>query len=147
MYRKILVVTFGSALSDKAVQQGAGLAKALDAKLLVLHVRSPIDVPDHAEGGALSRFGEERIMQEINDMESQLLDSAMKISAAAGVEAETAFVIDLSSSEAIVRIANEQQCDLIVMATRIHHGIPGYFGKSETQKVLGQTEIPVLVVR
>lgn len=147
MYRKILAVTYGTALSDEAVGEGARLAKALGASLMVLHVRSPIDVPDHAEGGALTRLGEAKISAEINDQELQLLDGAVKIAAEAGVEAATAFVTDLSSSDAIVRIAHEQQCDLIVMATRIRHGIPGYFVKSETQKVLEHTEIPVLVVR
>jgi nucleotide-binding universal stress UspA family protein len=147
MYRKIMAVTFGTELSDKAVKEGAQLAKALGATFLVLHVRSPIDVPDHAEGGALTRLGEEKISAEINDQESQLLEGAVKIAAGVGVVAETAFVTDLSTADAIVRIAGEQHCDLIVMSTRIRHGIPSYFVKSETQKVLGQTEIPVLVMR
>lgn len=147
MYKKILAVTFGTALSDKAVAEGARLAKSLGAGLLVLHVRSPIEVPDHAEGGALNRLGEEKISEEINDLERQLLDGAVKIAAKEGLRAETAFVTDLSSANAIVRVAQEQQCDLIVMATRIRHDLPSYFFKSETQKVLGQTAIPVLVVR
>ena len=147
MYRKILAVTFGTALSDKAVKEAAALAKAVSAKLLILHVRSPIDVPDHAQGGALTRLGEETIFREIGDQEADLRGAAVKIAAAAGVEAETAFVTDLSSADAVVRVATEQHCDLIVMFTRIRHGIPGYFVKSETQKVLGQTDIPVLVMR
>lgn len=147
MYRKILAVTFGTALSDKAVIEAARLAKAVGAKLLLLHVRSPIDVPDHAEGGAMTSLGEEKISQEINYQENRLLSDAVKLAASEGVQADSAFVTDLSSSSAVVRVANEQQCDLIVMSTRIRHGIPSYFVKSETQKVLGQTEIPVLVMR
>ena len=147
MYRKILTVPFGTALSDKAVAEAARLAKAVNAKLLILHVRSPIDLPDHAEGGALTRLGEKKISEEITNQEKSFLDGAVRIAAAEGVAAETAFVTDLSVSEAIVRVAVEQGCDLIVMATRIRHGIPGYFVKSETQKVLGMTEMPVLVVR
>jgi len=147
MYRKILVVTFGSELSNKAVKEAARLAKAVGARLLVLHVRSPLDVPDHAEGGALSRLGEEKITEEIAAVERGFLDGAVKIAAAVGVAAETAFILDLSTHEAIVRVAQEQQCDLIVMGTRIRHGIPGYFVKSTTQKVLGHTDIPMLLVR
>jgi len=147
MYRKILTVTFGSELSNKAVTEAARLAKALGARLLVLHVRSPLDIPDHAEGGALSRLGEEKISEEIAAVERQFLDGAVQIAAANGVIAETAFIADLSPDEAIVRVAQEQQCDLIVMGTRIRHGIPGYFVKSTTQKILGETTIPMLVVR
>ena len=147
MYRKIMVVTFGTALSNKTVREAAQLAHAVGAKLLVLHVRSPLDIPDHAEGGAASRLGEEKITQEIAEVERKFLDEAVKIAAAIGIKAETAFITDLSPHEAIVRVAQEQQCDLIVMGTRIRHGIPGYLVKSTTQKVLEHTEIPVLVVR
>ena len=147
MFRKILAVTFGTALSDKSVKAGAQIAKSMDAKLLLLHVRSPIDVPDHAEGGADTRLGGHMLADEINAEERHLLDSALKIAAAEGVSAETAFLIDLSYADAIVRVAREQQCDLIVMATRIRHGLPGYIVKSETQKVLGSTDTPVLVMR
>ena len=147
MYRKILVVTFGTELSNKAVKEAAQLANALGAKLLVLHVRSPLDIPHHAEGGALSRFGEEKITEEIGEVERKLLDAAMEIAASVGIKAETAFIADLLPYEAIIRVSQEQQCDLIVMGTRIRHGIPGFFVKSETQKVLTHTETPMLVVR
>ena len=147
MYRKILAVTFGTELSDKAVKEGAQLAKAVGARLLVLHVRSPLDIPDHTEGGALSRFGEEKIMEEICREERKLLDAAVEMAASIGIDAETAFIADLLPHEAIVRVSREQQCDLIVMGTRIRHGIPGFLVKSQTQKVLAHTAIPVLVVR
>lgn len=147
MYKKILVVTFGTALSNKAVKEAAQLACAVGAKLLVLHVRSPLDIPDHAEGGALSRLGEKKITEEIDKEERRFLDTAMEIAASSGITAEIAFVADLVPYDAIVRVAQEQQCDLIVMGTRIRHGIPGYLVKSETQKVLERTETPVLVIR
>ena len=147
MYRKILVVTFGTELSNKAVKEAARLASAVGAKLLVLHVRSPLDIPHHAEGGALSRFGEQKITEEVYEEERKFLDGAVEIAASIGVNAETAFIADLLPYEAIVRVSQEQQCDLIVMGTRIRHGIPGYLVKSATQKVLEHTEIPVLVVR
>ena len=147
MYRKILTVTFGTELSNLAIKQAAQLAKRLGDRLLVLHVRSPLEVPDHAEGGALSRLGEQKITEEIAEVERRFLDGAVKLAAAEGVEAETAFIVDLSSHDAIVRVAQEQQCGLIVMGTRIRHGIEGYFVKSTTQKVLESTDIPMLLVR
>jgi nucleotide-binding universal stress UspA family protein len=147
MYRKILAVTFGTELSNKAVKEAAQLAHALRAKLLVLHVRSPVDMPHHAEGGALSRLGEEKIGEEIYEEERKLLETATQIADSAGIKAETAFIADLLPYEAIIRVSREQQFDLIVMGTRIRHGIPGYLVKSETQKVLERTGTPVLVVR
>ena len=147
MYRKILVVTFGTELSDKSVKEAAQLAHATGAKLLVLHVRSPVDVPHHVEGGARSLLGREKFKQEIYEQERKLLERAARITDAVGVAAETAFIDDLEPHSAIIRVSREQACDLIVMGTRIRHGIPGYFLKSETQKVLEHTYTPVLVVR
>ena len=147
MHQKILVVTFGTELSNRAVKEAAQLAKPLAASLLILHVRSPLEIPHHAEGGTLSSMGEEKISQEIDDEERKFLDGAVEIAASAGVKAETAFIADLVPYESIIRVCGEQQCDVIVMGTRIRHGIPGYLVKSETQKVLEHTDIPVLVVR
>jgi nucleotide-binding universal stress UspA family protein len=147
MYRKILAVAFGTDLSMKAVKEAAQLAKGLTAKLFVLHVRSPMDIPHHVEGGAISRFGTEKITDEIDREERKFLEAAVALAASVGIEAETGYVTDLSPYKAIIRVAQEQHCDLIVMGTRIRHGIPGYFVKSETQKVLAHTEIPVVVVR
>lgn len=147
MYQKILVVTFGSELSDKAVREAAQLAKGLSAKLLILHVRSPLDVPHHAEGGVLSEFGEKKITEEIKQEERKLLVGPVEIAASFGVSAETAFIEDLVPYEAIIRVCEAQQCDLIVIGTRIRHGLPSYFTQSETQKLLAHTTIPVLVMR
>jgi nucleotide-binding universal stress UspA family protein len=147
MYRKILAVTFGTDLSIKAVNEAVRLAKALAAKLFVLHVRSPLDIPHHVEGGAMSRAGAEEMADEIDQEERKLLKGVMEAATSAGIETETGYVSDLSPYKAIIRAAEEQHCDLIVMGTRIRHGVPGYFVKSETQKVLAHTEIPVVVVR
>jgi nucleotide-binding universal stress UspA family protein len=147
MYRKILAVTFGTELSNKAVTEAARLAKATGTKLLVLHIRSPLDIPDHTQGGVLSSQGEEKVTQEIYSEERKFLDGVVAIAASFGVEPEMAFITDLEPYQAIIRACQEQQCDLIVMATRIRHGLPGYLVKSATQKLLEHTDTPVLVVR
>lgn len=147
MFKHILVPTDGSRLSDKAVATAAQLAQSLHAKLLLLHVRSPIETPHHVEGGALSTLGGKVVMQEIEDEERKLLDASLAIAAATGLKAETAFVAGYSTYDAIVRIAGEQKCDLIVMASHGRRGISGILLGSETQKVLTHTSIPVLIVR
>jgi len=147
MFKHILVPTDGSGFSNKAVSTGARLAKSLGTKLLLLHVRSPIESPHHIEGGALSNLGGKVMMQEIEDEERKLLDAALAIAAADGASAETAFIAGYSTYDAIIRIAREQSCDLIVMASHGRSGISGLLLGSETQKVLTHTAIPVLVVR
>jgi nucleotide-binding universal stress UspA family protein len=147
MFKHILVATDGSGFSNRAVAAAAHLAQSLNARLLVLHVRSPIDSPHHVEGGALSKLGGKAVMQEIEDEERKLLDAALEIAATGGVTAEKAFVAGYSPYDAIIRIAREQQCDLIVMASHGHRGISGLLLGSETQKVLTHTTIPVLIIK
>ncbi len=147
MFKNILVPTDGSDFSNKAVATAARLAQSLQAKLLLLHIRSPIETPHHVEGGALSSLGGDVVMQEIEAEERQLLDAAQVIAAAEGIKAETAFVAAYSVYETVIRIAGEQHCDLIVMASHGRRGISGLFMASETQKVLNHTTIPVLTVR
>lgn len=144
MFQNILVPTDGSAFSNLAIATAARLAQSLHAKLLVLHVRSPLESPHHVEGGALSKNA---VMQEIENEERKLLDAALAIAAADGITAETAFIAGYSPSDAIIRIAREQRCDLIVMASHGRRGITGLLLGSETQKVLSRTAIPVMVVR
>ncbi|MHB8666187.1 MAG: universal stress protein [Burkholderiales bacterium] len=125
----------------------ARLAQSLGAKLLVLHVRSPIESPHHVEGGALNSLGGKAVMQEIEEEERKLLDAALELALASGAAAATAFISGYSTYDAIIRSAREQHCDLIVMASHGRKGISGLLLGSETQKVLTHTTIPVLIVR
>jgi nucleotide-binding universal stress UspA family protein len=147
MFQHILVPTDGSDFSIRAVSTAARLAHALQAKLLVLHVRSPIESPHHVEGGAMSELGGKIVMREIEDEERKLLDAAVETAAANGTVAETAFVAGYSTYDAVVRIAREQSCDLIVMASHERRGLSSLLLGSETQKVLAHTTIPVMIVR
>lgn len=147
MFKNILVPTDGSDFSNQAVSTAARLARTLQAKLLVLHIRSPLESPHHVEGGALTHLGGQAVMQEIEDEERKLLEAAVKLAAADGTAAETAFVAGYSIYEAIIRIAQEQHCDLIVMASHGRSGLSALLIGSETQKVLTHTTVPVLIVR
>lgn len=92
-------------------------------------------------------MGEKKILQEIEEEERRLLDASLEIALSNGAAAETAFVADEAPYNAITRVAQDQRCDLIVMASHGRHGIAGLLLGSETQKVLTHTTIPVLVVR
>jgi len=73
-------------------------------------------------------------MEEIEDEERRLLDASLEIAAANKAAAETAFVAGYSTFDAIIRIAQEQHCDLIVMASHGRRGLSSLLIGSETQK-------------
>jgi nucleotide-binding universal stress UspA family protein len=64
----------------------------------------------------------------------------------AGVPAEVLTRRADAPSEAILAVARELQCDLIVMGTHARSGIRGLLPGSQTSAVLAHSAIPVLVV-
>jgi nucleotide-binding universal stress UspA family protein len=55
--------------------------------------------------------------------------------------------MDASPWEAIIRVARDEGCDLIFMASHGRRGMAGLLLGSETQKVLTHCKVPVLVVK
>ena len=148
MYKYILVPTDGTELADRAVREASRLASALGSKLLILHVLSPMELPHHVEGGALTRLPRAVLLEEAESQERQFMDRAVKMATDAGVSATPAFITGTSPYEAILHVAEEQQCDLIVMASRGRSGFASLLIGSETNKLLTHVkDTPVLVVR
>ena len=148
MYKHILVPTDGTELAQRAVREASLLAAALGSRLLILHVLSPMELPHHVEGGALTRLPRATLLEEVEVEEHHIMDKAVAEAAAAGVKATPAFITGISPYEAILHVASEQQCDLIVMAPHGRRGLAGLLIGSETNKVLTHIKgTPVLVVR
>lgn len=148
MYKHILVPTDGTELSNRAVKEASRLAAVLAAKLLILHVRSPLELPHHVEGGALTRLPSAVLDEEVEAEERALMDRAVKVASEAGVNATPAFITGTSAYQAILQVAAEQRCDLIVMASHGRRGLTDLLIASETKKLLTHVVgTPVLVVR
>lgn len=147
MYKRILVPTDGSKLSDKAIKEAAKLAKLAGADLLLLHVRPPYDRPLYTEGSSLAFPSRKKQKAKADKEEHDILHAAAKISDAIGATTETTYVTSASPFEAIVKTAKKEKCDLIVMSSHGRRGLAGLLIGSETQKVLIHTTVPVMVVR
>jgi nucleotide-binding universal stress UspA family protein len=65
----------------------------------------------------------------------------------AGVPFESVSVTDEYPAHAILEAARKRRCDLIFMASHGRRGISGALLGSETQKVLAEAKVPVLVYR
>ncbi|WP_311029171.1 universal stress protein [Mesorhizobium koreense] len=64
-----------------------------------------------------------------------------------GVPADTVFIKEARPAEAIVDVAKERDCALVVMASHGRRGLSRLFLGSQTIEVLTHNQIPVLVVR
>jgi nucleotide-binding universal stress UspA family protein len=144
MFKNILIATDGSELAEKALEQGLATAKAMKAKTTVVRA-TPVPRMYVAEGVIITPPVEvhEQVAKVVADQFALIKQKAD----AAGVPCETAHVENDIPWRAILDIAKDKRCDLIVMASHGRTGFSAAFLGSETQKVLAQSTIPVLVCR
>lgn len=147
MYRSILIVSDGSALSQKAVKAGLRLARDFGAKVTALNVQPPYQPPIAGEVPAAFLHNPTEYDKLVREASSKILDEIAESARVAGVPCETVSEFDHAVYKAIVRVAKSYRCDLIVMASHGHGGIKGLLLGSETTKVLNNCQIPVLVHR
>ena len=147
MYKRILVATDGSKLSEMAVEHALRLADVTGADLVALKV-VPRYPQTYFEGGVgvpadeIKRI-EEQWQQEALQVVNAIRSEGQKLSVK--VKAMTA-KSDLVA-EAIIAAAKRNKCDLIVMASHGRKGLKRLLLGSETQQVLTHSHIPVLVLR
>ena len=73
------------------------------------------------------------------------LDAAAAVAVAAGVQCATWSAHDWQPNNAILQAAEEAECDAIFMASHARSGIACMLLGSETQQVLNQGKLPVIV--
>jgi nucleotide-binding universal stress UspA family protein len=145
MFKRILLPTDGSDLSLRAVDIGLDLAKSLHASVYGFHVIPPTPALAYFADTAL--IDGQLILEQTEAFASRCLESIRQRAAAAGVDYEGGTVVDRRPANAIVATAQQQACDLIVMASHGWQGFDRLLLGSETHKVILQGVVPVLVVR
>jgi len=148
MYKRVLVATDGSALSEKAVATAIDLALLTGAELVSVNV-AHIQPYGYFEGSMVLNQREVEATQEQADLAAQRLVDAVRTAAVAkGVRSAQAIVMKSNQvAEAIISTAKNQQCDLIVMASHGRRSFARLLMGSETLHVLTHSHIPVLVLR
>lgn len=147
MYKRILIATDGSTLSQKAVSSGIELAALTGAQIVAIKVvpRYPVS---YFEGGmAVSVEDVAKVEKQWSDGAQTVVDGVKTEAEASGVNAMAVTIKSDFVAEAIIAAAKEHKCDLIVMASHGRRGIKGLLLGSETQHVLTHSHVPVLVLR
>jgi len=145
MFKHILIPTDGSSLSRTAVERGLDMAKAMDARVTVLHVQIPFHV--FAADTAAVTDTRPQYEHHARVKAKEITDAVEAAAAKMGVNRRVAFATAEHPYEEIIRTAGEEGCDLIVMASHGRKGVKALLLGSETQKVLTHSSIPVLVYR
>ena len=147
MYKRILIATDGSPLSDKAVEHGLSLAALTGASAVALTV-VPRYPRSYFEGGMpVDTNDVKRIETQWGDAAQAMVDGVKAQGDAQGVAVKAVIAKSDLVAEAIISAAKKHKCDLIVMASHGRKGLKRLLLGSETQHVLTHSHIPVLVLR
>jgi nucleotide-binding universal stress UspA family protein len=148
MFKKILVASDGSDMSQRAITVATGLAVATSAELVFAFVSAPYTVtsvhyplpsnllPTHAEHEQGNR-----------ERAKHIFAIAETHAKAANLKFETATVESAQAWRGLLQMADTHHCDLICMASHGRSGLSALLLGSETQKVLTHSHLPVLIVR
>jgi len=147
MFKKILVPTDGSELADKALNTAIEFAKENQSSLIAMTV---VEFPPHfllSEGSSVAPTDTLPMKKHLQQQAEQHVKKLVDIATAAGVPCQAVIAQGHNPAQEIVNAAADNQCDVIFMTSHGRSGLNKIFLGSETQKVLANSAIPVLVLR
>jgi nucleotide-binding universal stress UspA family protein len=148
MFKHIMVPTDGSRLAARGVKAGIKLAKALGARVTGVYVIPRYVPPMYGEAAIYVPGLSPREYERITERQAKKALAAVEIEARlAGVSCTTKFIVETPAWKGLLRAAKSSRCDALAMASHGRGGLGGLILGSETQRVLAQSRIPVLVVR
>ena len=147
MYKNILLPTDGSALARGAIAAGVKLAKALGARVTGFYAAPPATPLEYDGMFPVGYADPAERARAIEKTAKQNLAVIEKAAKAAGVRFKVEHVTDDFPADAIVAAAMRNKCDVIFIASHGRHGFRDSMLGSQTQKVLAQSRIPVIVHR
>jgi nucleotide-binding universal stress UspA family protein len=139
-YDQILVPTDGSDGVERAIDHAVGIADVHGASVHGLHV---IGTDTYAGMAMETSWGS--IDQLLQEDAERAVERVRELAATAGVPVETA-VVEGKPSREIVRYAEEEECDLVVMGTHGRGGIDRLLLGSVAEQVVRASSVPVTTV-
>jgi len=143
MYKNMLVPLDGSALSETSLEHALALSKSSNIPgVVLLRAREPMD------SGVRQRLSNDLARKLDDAYQEEIEEYLKKISAYFKQKGITATSVAATGSpaEAILDYIRENQIDLIVMSSHGRTGIARWAFGSVTEKVLKESNVPVLVI-
>jgi nucleotide-binding universal stress UspA family protein len=138
MFKTILLATDGSPAARQAIVCAQDLSVRYGAQVIVVYAFQPV----------LKSLGDPYQQQYIKgqlDEGEAITDPVAEQLRAAGIKAVVE-LLEGPPADAILRVAETRECDLIVMGSRGHGAVRSLLLGSVSHKVLAHARVPVLVV-
>ena len=146
MIRSIVVGTDGSETAMKAVQEAADLAAAVGATINIVSAYAPVSTQRLREE---KRQAPEEVQWQVTPREDvdAMLSEAERQVTGAGVGAVSTYAREGDPADAILDVAEEHGCDLIVVGNKGMTGAKRFLLGSVPNKVSHHAPCSVLIVR
>jgi nucleotide-binding universal stress UspA family protein len=139
MFKRILLATDGSSHAQEALVYAQGLASRDEAQIIVVHAFDP--VPTYLG----ESWGDQVIARQVSLGEGVAKNAAQRLGKA-GVDVITE-VLEGPPADAILRVADVRECDLIVMGSRGHGTLASLLLGSVSHRVLAHARVPVMIIK
>ncbi|EKP67512.1 universal stress protein [Acinetobacter baumannii] len=144
LYQHILVPIDGSETSMVAMKEAIKIGKALNSKITVVQVMAL----DRIIADLYVKTGQtNELIERTRTYLLDILEQAKQQFLQEGLSVETKLLEGFVVHEEIIQAAQELNADLIVMGSHGRTGVRKLVLGSVAQKVLGESHIPVLIVR
>ncbi len=141
MYKNILVPIDGSPTSDKALVEGAHLAKILGAHIVALYV---VENPVMLYGMSDVVSYQNELHDDLRKQGERILERAKKTLQQIGVSVKTLLFEGIRPADIIIQ--EHDKYDLIVMGTHGRKGVNRWFMGSVTEGVIRRAQKPCLII-
>lgn len=144
LYQHILVPIDGSETSMVAMKEAIKIGKALNSKITVVQVMAldPYIADAYVKTGQTND-----LIERTRTYLLDILEQAKQQFFNEGITVETKLLEGFVVHEEIIQAAQDLNADLIVMGSHGRTGVRKLVLGSVAQKVLGESHIPVLIVR
>ena len=143
--RKILLPTDFSGCANYALPYAAAIARATHARILCVHVVEPL-VPAVGYTGLADPMPIADISEQLEDSAEREFPQLTDCDELSGLDVEEIIVHGDAAAE-IVRVAGENEADLIVISSHGRTGLGRMIFGSTAEAVVRHASCPVLVVK
>ena len=143
--RRILLPTDFSGCANYALPYAAAIARAVDATVICVNVIEPI-VPAVGYTGMAETMPIAEMSEQMEDSAERELPDVMRCDELRGLKVEEVIGHGDAAAE-IVRVAEEQEVDLIVISSHGRTGLGRIIFGSTAEAVVRHARCPVLVVK
>ncbi len=149
MYDRILLPTDGSKNSERAIAHALTIAEFEDAEIVVLNVVDSVYLTGLPEEDLITKS--EMILEEESKKVTSRVESIInEIEKEKGSEGKdikiTAKTIEGNAADVILKVSENEDIDLIVIASSGKHMLDRFLLGSVTEKAVRHTKVPILVI-